>query len=251
MASQQEELLRTATEMSAKTLKLLADCSSTESTAPSSPVLGKLRDAVAVSEAFAPSAPPGLELLAPAKKAFSESAELAESSSGSTYFDDSELASIPSDGRLWSQAAQFDAGDMEVVACGGAQNLILSTTPLSPPWALNGSLSSTASVSWFADDVFSAGAAAPPADAGFAAGYDGAGFAVPEMLQMQVSIPMGADPMEHHAPLPATVGSAAHEEGTCKPCAFVYTKGCQSGMPQPQKSLLHHTAFPSLLSVEV
>jgi len=26
-----------------------------------------------------------------------------------------------------------------------------------------------------------------------------------------------------------TLGSAGHEIGNCKPCAFVYTKGCQSG----------------------
>ena len=36
-------------------------------------------------------------------------------------------------------------------------------------------------------------------------------------------------------PPSATLGSVGHEVGNCKPCALVYTKGCQSGAPVPQK----------------
>ena len=34
--------------------------------------------------------------------------------------------------------------------------------------------------------------------------------------------------------LQATLGSAGHDLGNCKPCAFVYTKGCQSGVSAAQ-----------------
>lgn len=36
-----------------------------------------------------------------------------------------------------------------------------------------------------------------------------------------------------------TLGSAGHEIGNCKPCAFVYTKGCQSGAFAPQTCRVH------------
>ena len=33
----------------------------------------------------------------------------------------------------------------------------------------------------------------------------------------------------HTAPAEVSVGSLNHADGTCKPCAFMHTKGCQSG----------------------
>ncbi|CAE7494019.1 unnamed protein product [Symbiodinium natans] len=193
--------------MSARTLNLLAD-----SQEAVSPVLGKLREG---SEGFVPSIPsppPGLEF-----QTCSELAEGAESSSASTYFDgfdDSELASLPTDGRLWCQT-QFDAIECDA-AVGGLQHMILATTPISPSY-MDWSLSSGVGP-W-------PGAMAPH-DVCY--GFDDTtGFAMPE-VQMQV--PEQPTPPLPTPSLPAMTGSMAHEDGTCKPCAFVYTKGCQSGM---------------------
>lgn len=190
--------------MSARALKLLADSQQSEvAPAPPSPVLGKLRH---TSEGvFLPSAPPGLE----ATGHCSEQVEGAESSSGSTYFDDAELAPFPNDARFWGQA-QLE-GSQQEPAVGGTQ-MILATTTLSPPIATDWSFPSVCP--W---------AGAVTLDMCYpGAGFDGNSYALPEA---QVHVPVPEPPS-----LPATLGSAAHEEGTCKPCAFVYTKGCQSGL---------------------
>lgn len=44
-----------------------------------------------------------------------------------------------------------------------------------------------------------------------------------------LSYPPPVMPMGPELQSQGTLGSAGHEIGNCKPCAFVYTKGCQSG----------------------
>ncbi|CAE7728529.1 unnamed protein product [Symbiodinium sp. CCMP2456] len=195
--------------MSARALKLLADSQQSEvAPAPPSPVLGKLRYTSA--GVFLPSAPPGLE----ATGHCSEQVEGAESSSGSTYFDDAELAPFPSDARFWGQA-QLEGSQKEPAAVGGTQTMILATTPLSPPIATD----------WSFPSVCPWAGAMAQLDMCYPGFDDGNSYALPEALQVHVPVPEQPPPS-----LPATLGSAAHEEGTCKPCAFVYTKGCQSGL---------------------
>ena len=210
--------------MSAKILKLLAETSQ-ETAGPSSTVLGTLRHADSVGAGFS-SAPPGLE---PATATHSSKlVERAESSSlCSTYVDDSEFASLPADQRSWGQAAYTDVGDGEAFAWGGVRNMILSTTPLTSSLALDCSLSSAAGASWLADTAWPPATFAPAVGLGYAGGLDC--LASSEGL-MQVSAAM----QQPSNASTVTAGSAAHEDGTCKPCAFVYTKGCQSGMPRPQ-----------------
>merc|ERR1719161_2547 len=43
------------------------------------------------------------------------------------------------------------------------------------------------------------------------------------------TIPMQYDPQLGSPELP-TVGSSGHHFGTCRPCAFLYTKGCSNGV---------------------
>jgi len=47
----------------------------------------------------------------------------------------------------------------------------------------------------------------------------------PRLLMLSEALPGPTQPF----PLLPTVGSAGHSSGTCKPCAFLYTKGCGNG----------------------
>jgi len=48
---------------------------------------------------------------------------------------------------------------------------------------------------------------------------------MPRVLMLSEALPQ--PDLTYECP---TVGSAGHYNGTCKPCAFLYTKGCQNGM---------------------
>lgn len=135
-----------------------------------------------------------------------------------------------------------------------SEGAILSTTPLHPP-ALTAAPPSPA-WEWPMPHMQSETEMMPPyaVEHGPPHGLPDAHLMHP-MAAMQPMPPM-APPMVHpaHYPMPdntflgyghlpvgpelqppsATLGSVGHETGNCKPCAFVYTKGCQSGAPAPQ-----------------
>lgn len=52
----------------------------------------------------------------------------------------------------------------------------------------------------------------------------------PRVLMLSEALPGPAAFGSYDLP---TVGSAGHHNGTCKPCAFLYTKGCENGVDCP------------------
>lgn len=204
-----------------------------------------------------------------AKASMSETVEDAcLSSSGSTRFDedcDGDPATWYSqDWELsaWGQSYAYPpyppmpeagAAPFPVVPSEGA---ILSTTPLRPPTL------SSAPAPPVAPPVAPTGWEWPPmphmeADMMHAHAAQAAACYPEHSFPEQPLMPMHPMPMQPmppmvpgvHYPMPettflgyghppvgpelqppsATLGSVGHEVGNCKPCAFVYTKGCQSG----------------------
>mmetsp|Transcript_64186 Transcript_64186/g.150664 ORF Transcript_64186/g.150664 Transcript_64186/m.150664 type:complete len:268 (-) Transcript_64186:211-1014(-) len=228
--------------MSAKALNLLAECNPHKAASASNVVTGTLRWSSSVAPAIVPAPPPGLELV-PTPNAISqptleESSETGEASysSGSTYLDDSELSSLPTDGRFWGSTFPVET---EPVSWGGVQSTILATTPYCPP-PMDYSMTPTMGGSWLTDHGFQPDMRN---NAYVAESLDMEGSSSPIKLpqvpqtQLPISSPIfvSIEPMDAPGSMPtgaqsATMGSAGHDEGNCKPCAFVYTKGCQSGM---------------------
>ena len=252
--------------MSARILNLLAEpkTESSKISKPSAsvPPIGEEGD----SKAEGPAPPPGLEKFGPptpttaqtggppAKEPSETVEDACLSSSGSTRFEE--------DGDV--EPGMWHSQDWEISAWGQpfayptypsmpeaapspfpvpSEGAILSTTPLHPP-----TLSSTppsAAWEWPAPHM-------PEAEMMASHGcYPEHGLPEPHLMNPMPPMPM---PPIHgvHYPMPDTTflsygsyghppvgpelqspaitnGSFGHETGNCKPCAFVYTKGCQSG----------------------
>lgn len=225
--------------MSARTLKLLSEpdpsgkeseCSKMgmdPSGAPAAP--GPAKESV---ESSTPPPPPGLELSAPpgqlGKASVSEFVEDAcLSSGGSTRFEEDgdveQTAFYSQDWELsaWGQSFTYPTYSMYETGAPAppSEGAILSTTPLCPP-ALAPHTPLSNAWEWSAPHEIANGLVHQP-EPTFFANYGGSVQAGPE-LQSQI----------------ATLRSVAHESGNCKPCAFVYTKGCQSGASLPQLVVL-------------
>ena len=231
--------------MSAKALNLLAEqseCSTEISSAQTTPCAPS--PAQESGESLGPSPPPGLENLAPqtgqlGKASVSEGVEDAcLSSSGSTRFEeegDAEQAAFYSqDWELsaWGQSFSYPAYPMYETAPPAAppsEAAILSTTPLCQPAATPfAPLPPPPAWEWPVVHQEIVGLAPPPEPA-FYTSYVGPVQPGAEMQSM------------------ATLGSVGHEVGNCKPCAFVYTKGCQSGAPLSQYSCFSCRCFSMLI----
>jgi len=214
-----------------------------------------------------PVPPPGLEKFGPppvsglplAKAALSETVEDAcLSSSDSTRFEEDGDAEpgawYSQDWELsaWGQSYAYppppypmqsmpEAGPFPVapVAPAPSEGAILSTTPLHPP-TLNSAPPSNA-WEWpmpmpqevdmmhgsYADQKLEPQPlmhSMPPMQP-MPPMVHGVHYPMPDTTFLNYGLPVGTEMQSQGA----TLGSVGHETGNCKPCAFVYTKGCQSG----------------------